>query len=101
MQFHFQVVYCHVNKRLYIIQHFIPQINTVAYGVIKACITTDHKAPQLLLIGVRMRKSEEFPAAQIVCPTLGRRDQHVARCCANIPPSFMCMNSLFRFSLDF
>ena len=26
-------------------------------------------------------------AALIVCPTLGRRHQHVARCCRNIQPS--------------
>ena len=30
----------------------------------------------------------ETPAALIVCPTLGRRHQHVAQCCRNIQPSF-------------
>ena len=36
----------------------------------------------------------------VVCPTLGRRHQHVAQCCANIQPLFRFTNSLLRFSLD-
>ena len=34
------------------------------------------------------------PAALIACLTLGRRQQHVAQCCASISSSFMCTNSL-------
>ena len=30
----------------------------------------------------------DTPAALIVCPTLGRRHQHVTHCCRNIQPSF-------------
>ena len=30
----------------------------------------------------------DTPATLIVCPTLGRRHQHVAQCCRNIQPSF-------------
>ena len=40
------------------------------------------------------------PAALIICPTLGRRHQHVAQCCGNIQPSFRYTSSLFALSLD-
>ena len=71
-------------------KHFIPRLSTVSDGMIKACITTYHKAP--LLIGLRTRKSGDSPRATIVCPTQGRRHQHVAQCCANIQPSFRYTN---------
>ena len=35
-----------------------------------------------------VRTWRDTPATMIVCPTLGRRHQHVAQCCRNIQPSF-------------
>ena len=35
-----------------------------------------------------VRTWRDTPATLIVCPTLGRRHQHVAQCCRKIQPSF-------------
>ena len=50
----------------------------------------------------RMKVSDrrDFSAVPIVCPSLGRRHQHVAQCCAKIRPSLraqtVCLSFIFR-----
>ena len=43
----------------------------------------------------------DTPATLIVCPTLGRRHQHVAQCCRNIQPSFSKCLGLQKVCLGF
>ena len=69
------------------IQHFIPQIPTLKL----------QKAPTWICVW-KWGIGGSPCSTNIVCSTMGRRHQHVAWCCANIRPSFLCTNSLLGLS---
>ena len=64
-------------KQVSNIQHFTPHIPT-------SWTVRSKQSPLILII----RTWGDTPATLIVCPTLGRRHQHMAQCCGNIQPSF-------------
>ena len=75
----FHVVYCHVNKTSQQYTALYTSYSHVLDDEIKAI------AANRPLIGVRTWG--DTPETLIVCPTLGRRHQHVAQCCRNTQPS--------------
>ena len=76
---YFQVVYCHVNKT--------SQQYTALYTTFSHALDDEIRviAANWCLV---VRTWGDTSATLIVCPTLGRRHQHVAQCCRNIQPSF-------------
>ena len=72
-------IYCHVNKTSQQYTTFYTTYSHVLDGEIKTI-----SANWCLIV----RTWGDTPATLIVCPMLGRRNQHVAQCCRNIQPSF-------------
>ena len=89
---YFQVVYCHVNKTS---QQYTALYTTFSYaldGEIRVI------AAKWCLV---VRTWGDTPATLIVCPTRGRRHQHVAQCCKTIQPSFGKCLGIQKVCLDF
>ena len=84
---------CHVSKIVCSIQYFRPHIPTISDGMISI-------AAALIWSGKAMI-SGGSPTALMVCATLGRRHQYVARCCANIQLSFWSTHCKFGFFLNY
>ena len=72
-------LYCHVNKTS---QQYTALYTTFSHALDGEIRTI---AANWCLV---VRTWGDTPATLIVCPTLGRRHQHVAQCCRNIQPSF-------------
>ena len=87
-ELYFQIVYCHVNKTSQQYTALFTTYSHVLDGEIRAI------AAYWCLI---VRTWEDTPATLIVCPTPGRRHEHVAQCCRNIQPSFASVQVCKKF----